>query len=161
MSLNNKRLPSLLHQLLFNHFVNDIQYVQSRTLLKHFFQSYFDRKQIKKKITFFDQKHGLTPLEKCGFWDFERLWRCGRIRCMRPPGSACVMQECAFLFSNRTIGTNGPSELPCTQPGHMEHNLSPLNEMHIHQQNHWNDMLFYWYQWTIGIALYPARLQKK
>ena len=38
-----------------------------------------------------------------------------------------------------------------------ENNRSPLNEMHIHQQNHWNDILFYWYQsyhwyqWTIGI----------
>ena len=28
---------------------------------------------MKKKITFFDQKCGLTPLEKCDFWDFERL----------------------------------------------------------------------------------------
>ena len=27
----------------------------------------------RKKTTFFDQKHGLTPLEKCDFWDFERL----------------------------------------------------------------------------------------
>ena len=26
-----------------------------------------------KKNTFFDQKYGLTPLEKCDFWDFERL----------------------------------------------------------------------------------------
>ena len=80
---------------------------------------------------------------------------------MPPPGSACVMQECAFLFFNRTTGTNGPSELPCTQVDHMENNLSPLNEMHIHQQNHWNDMLFYWYQWAIGIALYPARSHEK
>ena len=38
-----------------------------------------------------------------------------------------------------------------------ESNRSPLNEMHIHQQNHWNDILFYWYQsyhwyqWTIEI----------
>ena len=30
--------------------------------------------------------------------------------------------------------------------------------MHIHQQNHWNDILFYWYQsyhwyqWTIGLT---------
>ena len=36
-----------------------------------------------------------------------------------------------------------------------ENNQSPLNEMHIHQQNHWNDILSYWYQsyhwyqWTI------------
>ena len=46
-------------------------------------------------------------------WDgFVDLWRCGRIRCMPPPGSACVMQECRMCFS---IGTNGPSELPCTQ----------------------------------------------
>ena len=36
-----------------------------------------------------------------------------------------------------------------------ENNLSPLNEMHIHQQNHWNDILFYWYQsyhWAIGLT---------
>ena len=26
-----------------------------------------------KKLAFFDQKHGLTPLEKCDFWEFERL----------------------------------------------------------------------------------------
>ena len=26
----------------------------------------------RKKTTFFDQKHGLTPLEKCDFWDFQR-----------------------------------------------------------------------------------------
>ena len=26
-----------------------------------------------EKLAFFDQKHGLTPLEKCDFWDFERL----------------------------------------------------------------------------------------
>ena len=90
------------------------------------------------------------------------LWRCGRIRCMPPPGSARVIQECAFLFSNHTIGTNGPSELPCTQLHHIEN-----KEMHIHQQNHWKDMLFYWYQsyhwyqWTIGIALYPARPHEK
>ena len=40
------------------------------------------------------------------------------------------------LFSigtNRTIGTNGPFELPFTQPDHMRNNLSPLNEMHINQ----------------------------
>ena len=39
-----------------------------------------------------------------------------------------------------------------------ENNLSPLNEMHIHQWNHWNDISFYWYQlyhwyhWTIGLT---------
>ena len=27
----------------------------------------------RKKTTFFDQKHGLTSLGKCDFWDFERL----------------------------------------------------------------------------------------
>ena len=27
-----------------------------------------------------------------------------------------------------------------------ENNLSPLNEMHINQQNHWNEIIFYWYQ---------------
>ena len=36
-----------------------------------------------------------------------------------------------------------------------ENNQSPLNEMHIHQQNHWNDTIFYWYhwyQWTISLT---------
>ena len=26
-----------------------------------------------KKLAFFDQKHGLAPLEKCNFWDFEKF----------------------------------------------------------------------------------------
>ena len=26
-----------------------------------------------KKLAFFDQKHGLTPLEKCDFWDFQKF----------------------------------------------------------------------------------------
>ena len=30
------------------------------------------------------------------------------------------------IGTNRTIGTTGPSELPCTQLDHMEKNLSPL-----------------------------------
>ena len=29
--------------------------------------------KIMKKIPFFDQKHGLTPLEKCDFNDFETI----------------------------------------------------------------------------------------
>ena len=71
------------------------------------------------------------------------------------------------IGTNRTISANGPSELPYTQLDHMENNLNPLNEMHIHQQNHLNDVLFCWYQlhhwyrWTIGIALYPARSHGK
>ena len=49
--------------------------------------------------------------------------------------------------------------MPYTQPDHRQkiNHLSPLiYEMHIHQQNHWNDIIFYWYQlyhwyqWTIG-----------
>ena len=60
-----------------------------------------------------------------------------------------------------STGTNGPLELPCTQLDHMK------DEMHIHQRNHWNDMLFYWYQsyhWyqrTIGIALYATKSHGK
>ena len=50
------------------------------------------------------------------------------------------------IGTNCTIGTNRLSELPCTQLDHMENNLRPLNEMHIQQQNHGYDMLFYWYQ---------------
>ena len=37
------------------------------------------------------------------------------------------------IGTNRTISTNGLSELPCTQLDRMENNLNPLNEMHIHQ----------------------------
>ena len=42
-------------------------------IIKHYFESYFDRKQLKKKTTFFDQKRGLTPLEKSDFWDLKGL----------------------------------------------------------------------------------------
>ena len=78
----------------------------------------------------------------------------------------------SFSFS---VGTNAIVPLvpmdhlncPIPSPVTWENNLSPLNEMHIHQQNHWNDIIFYWYQsyhwyqWTIGIALYPARSHGK
>ena len=50
------------------------------------------------------------------------------------------------IGTNRTIGTDGPLELPCTELHHKENNRSPFNEMHIHQYNHWNDIIFYWYQ---------------
>ena len=30
------------------------------------------------------------------------------------------------IFTNHSIGTNGPLELPCTQLDHMENNVSPL-----------------------------------
>ena len=51
--------------------------------------------------------------------------------------------------------------LNCPVPSQVtwENNQSPPNEMHIHQQNHWNDILSYWYQfyhwyqWTITSAL--------
>ena len=33
----------------------------------------FDRKQVKKKNIYFDQKQGLTPLEKCHSWDFKKF----------------------------------------------------------------------------------------
>ena len=35
---------------------------------------------MRKKNTFFDQKHGLTPLEKCNFGDFQRLNFLGPIK---------------------------------------------------------------------------------
>ena len=35
------------------------------------------------------------------------------------------------IGTNCTIGTNEPSELPCTQTGHTR--KGPLNEMHINQ----------------------------
>ena len=42
-------------------------------IIKHYFKSYFDRKQIKKIIAFFCQKASVNPFGKCDFWDFERL----------------------------------------------------------------------------------------
>ena len=44
----------------------------SKTLL-NIISSLILRENQEEKFTFFDQKHGLTPLEKCDFWDFERL----------------------------------------------------------------------------------------
>ena len=44
----------------------------SRTLLTLTSRVIFSEK-IMKKIPFFDQKHGLTPLEKCDFNDFETI----------------------------------------------------------------------------------------
>ena len=44
----------------------------SRTLL-NIVSSLILRENQKEEFTFFDQKLGLTPLEKCDFWDFERL----------------------------------------------------------------------------------------
>ena len=35
--------------------------------------TFTENKLIKKSAFFFYQKHGLTPLDKCDFWDFERL----------------------------------------------------------------------------------------
>ena len=45
----------------------------STNLLSIFFYSYFDQIQKNKSLAFFDRKHGLTPLEKCHFWDFEKF----------------------------------------------------------------------------------------
>ena len=45
----------------------------SRTLLNIISSLIMRENQKRKKITFFDQKHELTPLEKCDFWDFTRL----------------------------------------------------------------------------------------
>ena len=35
--------------------------------------STFDKIQIKKNLEFFDQKHVLTPLGNCDFWDFKKF----------------------------------------------------------------------------------------
>ena len=67
-------------------------------------------------------------------------------------GIHCVesrIQEClGFPYmgvkTSWTIGTNGPSELPVPSQATRENNLSPLNETHFNQKNHWNDIIFYW-----------------
>jgi len=38
-------------------------------IIKHYFESYFDRKQINKKTAFFDQKHG--QMRFLGLWEIE------------------------------------------------------------------------------------------
>ena len=45
----------------------------SRTLLNIISSLILTENNSRKKTTFFDQNHGLTRLEKCDFWDFERL----------------------------------------------------------------------------------------
>ena len=46
--------------------------VLSRTFL-NIISSLILRENKKRNNTIFDQKYGLTPLEKCDFWDFESL----------------------------------------------------------------------------------------
>ena len=46
---------------------------RSRTLLNIISSLILTENNARKKTTFFDQNHGLTPLGKCDFWDFERL----------------------------------------------------------------------------------------
>ena len=38
-----------------------------------YFKLCFKRKQTMKKLAFFDQKHRLTPLEKCYVWNFKKF----------------------------------------------------------------------------------------
>ena len=45
----------------------------SRILLNLFSSLRLSESKERKKWHFFDQKHGLTPLEKYDFWDFEIL----------------------------------------------------------------------------------------
>ena len=45
----------------------------STTLLHVIYSLCFDQNQIKKELAFFDQNHGLTPLENWDFWDFEKF----------------------------------------------------------------------------------------
>ena len=47
---------------------------RSGTLLIIISSPIFTENKSRQKTTFFDQKHGLTPLEKCDIWDFERLF---------------------------------------------------------------------------------------
>ena len=44
-----------------------------RTLLNFTSSLTFTENKLIKKVHFFYQKHVLTPLDKCDFWDFERL----------------------------------------------------------------------------------------
>ena len=44
----------------------------SRASLNFISSPFSDQKKIKKEIEFFNQKHGLTPLEKCHFWDSKK-----------------------------------------------------------------------------------------
>ena len=48
-------------------FIVKKSFLSIQNIIKPYFMFFFDRKQIKKKIACFDQKHGLIPLEKCFF----------------------------------------------------------------------------------------------
>ena len=45
----------------------------SRTLLNIISSLTLTKNKLIKKSAFFDQKHGLTPLEKYDFWGFEKI----------------------------------------------------------------------------------------
>ena len=73
---------------------------------------------------------------------------------------------CFSIGPNRTIGTKGPSELPYAQKNHMENNVIPLMRciftsrtigMTSFSIGTNRTIGYHWYQWTLGIALYPAR----
>ena len=57
-------------------FVLKKSFFSIQNIIKPYFQSCFDQKQIKKELAFFDQNHGLTPLENCDFWDFKKFCFC-------------------------------------------------------------------------------------
>ena len=60
----------------------------------------FDWKQVKKKNPFFDQKHGLTPLEKFNFWDVEQF-------CFSSPKKVSFLSRTSFkLISSPFLTEN-------------------------------------------------------
>ena len=46
----------------------------SRTLLNLVSRLILTEKKNNEKIGIFEQKHGLTSLEKCDFWNFEKIY---------------------------------------------------------------------------------------
>ena len=55
-----------------------------------------------KQNTFFDQKHGLTPLEKCDFWDFERLHFLGPKKVSFRSGTLLIIISSLIFTENKS-----------------------------------------------------------
>ena len=77
----------------------------------------------RKKTTFFDQKHGLTPLEKCDFWDLKRL------NFLWPKKVSFLSRTLLNIISSLILTENNSRKK--TTFFHQKHGLTPLEKCHF------------------------------
>ena len=60
----------ILQLFLIDVFIVYKDYLCMKNVITQFYLAYFEQKGRIRKITIFEKKHGLTPLEKCKLFDF-------------------------------------------------------------------------------------------